>query len=155
MADGKSPTTDRRDPLPTFCFKVDLNIPNASDEPSMAFFKNVQGLSFENEVIDVAAGGVNNTTFRLVGRAKWKNLVFKQGFTKSSAILAWRQEWLGGKMTRANGTIYMLDTALQTQGTWKFFAGWPCKWDLSELDASKSELAIETLEIAHEGLTFS
>jgi phage tail-like protein len=151
--DNKNPSTDRNDPLPTFCFKVDLAI--GAGEPATAFFKGVSGIGFENEVVDVAAGGVNNTTFRLVGRAKWKNLVFKQGFTKSSAVLAWRQQWLSGKMERADGKIIMLNTALQPQGTWSFTAGWPCKWDLAELDASKSELAIETLELAHEGLTFA
>jgi phage tail-like protein len=149
MAD---PTSDRRDPLPAFCFKVELNL--GGDAAAQVFFKSVSGLSFENEVIDVAAGGTNNTTFRLVGRAKWKNLVFKQGFTRDSALLNWRQNWLSGTMVRTDGVITMLDTALQEGGVWKFFAGWPVKWDLSEMDASKSELAIETLEIAHEGLTF-
>jgi phage tail-like protein len=36
--------------------------------------------------------------------------------------------------------------------SWTFVRGWPVKWELSEFDASKNELAIETLEIAHEGL---
>jgi phage tail-like protein len=144
--------TQRRDPLPAFCFQVDLGI--GGDKAVQVYFKSVSGLSFENEVIDVAAGGTNNTTFRLVGRAKWKNLVFKQGFTKDSLVLKWRQEFLSGKMTRYDGSITMLDTALNPTGSWKFFQGWPCKWDLGELDASKSEISIETLELAHEGLTF-
>jgi phage tail-like protein len=37
---------------------------------------------------------------------------------------------------------------------WSFTRGWPTKWEVSELDASKSELSIETLEITHEGLKF-
>jgi phage tail-like protein len=149
---------DRRDPLPAFCFKVSIDIPGGTDDPAVAFFKSVSGLSFETEVIDVRAGGVNDTQFRLVGGMKWKNLVLKQGFTKGSQLLDWQQNWATrkvGSMTRAGGTIIMLDTALQPQGTWTFKAGWPCKWDLSEMDASKSEVLIETLELAHEGLTFS
>ena len=39
--------------------------------------------------------------------------------------------------------------------TWTFSRGWPVKWELSELDASKNEVSIETLEIAHEGLVKS
>jgi len=58
-------------------------------------------------------------------------------------------------MTRTDGTIIQLDTALKVAAKWKFKRGWPCKWEISEFDASKSELAIETLEIAHEGLIFS
>jgi phage tail-like protein len=51
--------------------------------------------------------------------------------------------------------ITQLDTALNAKAEWKFHRGVPVKWELSELDASKSELAIETLEIAHEGLVFT
>jgi phage tail-like protein len=150
--------TTRKDPLPAFCFKVSIDIVGGGDEPATAFFKSVSGLSFETEVIDVASGGVNDTQFRLVGRMKWKNLVLKQGFTKDSQLLKWQKAWATrdiGQMTRADGTIVMLDTALNPQGTWSFKAGWPCKWDMSEMDASKSEIVIETLEIAHEGLKFS
>ena len=58
-------------------------------------------------------------------------------------------------MTRIKtGKIIQLDTALKPVAKWTFVRGWPCKWELSELDASKSELSIETLEIAHEGLKF-
>jgi phage tail-like protein len=81
--------------------------------------------------------------------------VFKQGFTNSSALMTWRQKWLKGEMNRTGGTIIQLDTALKPAAQWDFVRGWPCKWEIGEFDASKSELAIETLEIAHEGLTFS
>ncbi len=57
--------------------------------------------------------------------------------------------------TRVSGTITQLDTALKPVCKWEWEAGWPCKWEMGELDASKNELSIETLEIAHEGLTYS
>jgi phage tail-like protein len=139
----------RNDPLPVFSFLVDLGM------GGQAFFKGVSGLRYETEVVPVRAGGVNNTTYNLVGATKWTNLVFKQGFTKSSALIKWRQEWMVGKhMTRIGGTITQLDTQLRKQAQWTFTRGWPCKWDVSEFDASKSELAIETLEIAHDGLKY-
>jgi phage tail-like protein len=139
----------RNDPLPVFAFKVDLGM------GGQAFFKAVAGLRYETEVVPVRAGGVNNTTYNLVGATKWTNLVFKQGFTKSSSLIKWRQAWMIGKtMHRIGGTITQLDTQLRPQAQWTFERGWPCKWDVSEFDASKSELAIETLEIAHDGLKF-
>jgi phage tail-like protein len=145
-------TTTRKDPLPVFCFRVQLD--NLTDNAD-GFFKSVSGLKFETEVVPVSAGGANDTTFQLPGATKWSNLVFKQGFTNSSALMTWRQQWLQGQMTRTDGTILQLDTALKVAAKWKFKRGWPCKWEISEFDASKSELAIETLEIAHEGLIFS
>ena len=146
-------TTTRKDPLPVFCFKVELNI--GGGEAAVAFFKSVSGIRYETEIVPVRVGGENDTTRQLVGATKWSNLVLKQGFTASSALLKWRQQWLQGTMTRiVQGTITQLDTAMNDAATWTFFRGWPAKWEIGEFDASKSELAIETLEIAHEGITF-
>ena len=147
-----NPSANRKDPLPVFCFKVELGL--GGGKPAAAFFKSVSGLKYETESIPVREGGVNDTTFMLVGATKWSPIVLKNGFTGSSDLLKWREEWLQGKMTRQDGVIIQLDTALQPKAKWKFTRGWPTKWEISEFDASKSELAIETLEIAHEGIKF-
>ena len=145
----------RVEPLPVFCFHVQINIAGSG----VAFFKSVGGLKYETEIIPVREGGANNTTFQLVGATKWNNLVFKQGYTGDSALLKWREEWMmgggsPGKMNRASGTITQLDGNLKERAKWSWVRGWPAKWEISEFDASKSEIAIETLEIAHEGLTW-
>lgn len=148
MADDK-----RNDPLPVFCFHVQMEITGYGKIDT--FFKSVGGLKMETEVIPVREGGANNTTFQLVGATKWSNIVLKKGFTKDSSLVRWRQDWIQGTMHRiSSGTIIQLNTAKQAQASWTFFNGWPCKWEISEFDASKSELAIETLEIAHDGITF-
>src|SRR5690242_20362319 len=54
-------------------------------------------------------------------------------------------------MSRTGGSIIQLDTALKPAATWNFVRGWPVKWEIGEFDASKSELAIENLEIADGG----
>jgi phage tail-like protein len=140
------------DPLPVFCFLVQFTDLSGTTD---TYFKSVSGLRYETEVVPVRAGGANDTTFNLVGATKWSPLVLKQGFMKGSALLKWREQWLtpGAKtMIRSGGTIVQLDTALTPKAAWKFVRGWPSKWELSEFDASKNELAIETLEISHEGL---
>jgi phage tail-like protein len=148
MAESNANATDSTRPLPVFCFKINFDALGVNE----SFFKSVSGLRYETEVIDVRSGGVNTTTYRLMGPTKWANLVFKQGFTKSSKLLKWRNEWLSGTGKRSGGTIELLDTAGKAQQKWTFLQGWPCKWEISEFDASKTELAIETLEIAHHGL---
>lgn len=144
----------RNDPLAVFCFKVDLQLAGTT---ASAFFKSVSGISYETEAVDIKVGGLNDSTWKLVGATKWKNLVFKRGFTADSAILKWRQQWMDrSQMDRVDGKIYQLDSTLKkTLATWTFKSGWQCKWELSEMDASKSEIAIETLEIAHHGLKMS
>ncbi len=141
----------RKDPLPVFCFKVELNFPGGGGGD--AFFKSVSGIKYETEAVPLKEGGVNDTTFQLIGATKWANLVFKQGFTGHSNMLKWREDWITGRaMNRIDGKIHQLDTALQKVATWSFVKGWPIKWEIAEFDATKSEVAIESLEIAHNGI---
>ena len=145
-------TATRRDPLPVYCFKVTLERVPGHDA-AVAFFKSVSGLKYETDVTDFQEGGENGFTHRLVGATKWANIVLKRGFSQSVEFVKWRQQWLEpGAKERISGNIIQLDTKLEEVCTWRFEKGWPCKWELSEMDASKSELAIETLEIAHHGL---
>ncbi len=147
-------SSTRKDPLPVFCFMVSID-KITGGAAGDAFFKSVGGLKYETEILPIKEGGVNDTTWQLPNGMKWGNIVLKQGFTGSSALLTWCQEWMQGKMNRADGTITQLNTALTPVATWKFKAGWPAKWEISEFDASKSELSIESLEIAHHGILFS
>ena len=145
----------RTDPLPAFCFKVTVSIAGQSD--ITAFFKSCGGLSMETEVTEFRAGGVNDSTYKLVGATKWKNIVLKRGFTASTELMDWRSAWLkaGADKKRATITIEQMDTDLKTsKKAWTFVEGWPVKWELSEFDASKNEITIETLEIAHHGIRF-
>jgi len=150
MAANSSKGATRNDPLPVFCFKVVVS--NVGGE---AFFKSVGGLRYETETVPVREGGQNATTYHLIGATKWSNIVLKRGFTKDSGMITWRESWLGRAGTRvAEGVITQLDTALNPQAQWTFYNGFPVKWEIGEFDASKSELAIETLEIAHEGISY-
>ncbi len=147
-----------QDPVTCFCFKVVFS--NIKGSPSdEAYFKSVSGLKYESEVVDYKEGGYNVGVRRCVGPAKWPNLVFKRGFTGSSSLLEWRRMWLqdglSGKLERVTGKIVQLSSDFKPVCSWEFYNGWPCKWEGPEYDASKSELAIETLEVAHEGLTYT
>jgi phage tail-like protein len=150
----KAAKTERKDPYLAFCFKVTLDAVDGFDN-AVGFFKSAGGLKSETEVIDYREGGLNNTTHKLLGATKWGNIVLKRGFGDKS-LSAWRQSWLDpvGKK-RVTGKIEQLDTKGGTLATWTFTEAFPAKWEISEYDAGKSEVSIETLEIAHEGLTAS
>lgn len=146
----------RKDPFLAFCFRVTID--GGISGPKVGFFKSVGGLSYETEVLEHREGGENNTTHKLIAGTKWKNITLKRGFG-GKELIAWRETFLQpagpGKGKRQGGTIEQLaadgDTVV---AKWTWRNGWPVKWELSELDASKSEVSIETLEIAHEGLSF-
>jgi phage tail-like protein len=153
-----STSSQRNDPLTVFCFKVLIEVDGL--DRAEAYFKSVSGLKYETEVTDYKEGGLNVSTHRLFGSTKWPNLVLKKGFTGPPLVhlLNWRRSWLNDApnsvLTRANGEIIQLSSHMDRICSWKFIKGWPCKWEGPEYDASKDELAIETLEIAHEGLIF-
>lgn len=147
----------RYDPLTAFCFS--LQITGVVDE-NEAFFKSVSGLKSEAEVVPYKEGGVNTHSHQLVGPTKWPNLVLKRGFVAGPVfkLLDWRQEWIQDDrrrpLVRREGKIIQLNSQMRPVCSWKFFDGWPCKWEGPDFDASKTELAVETIEIAHSGLFF-
>ena len=83
---------------------------------------------------------------------KYNNIVLKRGWTKDRSLWNWRKKVIDGKTQRAGGAIVLLDEARQPALRWKFREGWPSKWEGPALNGKTSEVAIETLEIAHEGL---
>ncbi len=145
------------DPKTTFCFRVILEF--GDHKSGETFFKSVSGLKYETEVVDYKQGGENLTTRRLVGATKWAPIVFKKGFCGDGKdLINWKKAWMdnsGTPLKRANGKIVQLNSDLSEVSSWQFFNAWPSKWELSEYDASKAEIAIETLEIAHEGLIYT
>ncbi len=157
---GENNSAKRNDPLTTFCFRLILNIPD--QEQAEAYFQSVSGLKIESEVVSFKEGGLNHSTRQLVGPTKWPNIVLRRGFTGGNFhLLKWRLKWLrqAGEddnefLKRASGRVVQLDSRFQEKCSWRFVGGWPCVWEGPEYDATKSELAIETLEIAHEGLEF-
>lgn len=93
-----------------------------------------------------------NTTRKQAGLIKYTNLSLKRGWTQDQSLWNWRQAVLQGTIQRQSGSISLLDEARNKVLSWSFHDGWPVKWEGPALNAKTSEVAIETLEIAHEGL---
>lgn len=142
-------TGNRREAFGAYYFAVE--IAGIQD----AFFRSCSGLQSESEVQELAEGGLNTTTHKLIGRNKYANIVLKQGFSGPPYTL-WnlRQKFLKdtGGIVRFSGTITQMGPGGK-KATWKFEKGWICKWVGPDFDASKNEISIESIEIAHEGLT--
>lgn len=145
-------TGSRREAFGAYYFAVEV------DGIRDAFFRSCSGLKSEAEVVELAEGGLNTTTHKLVGRTKFPNIVLKQGFG-GHQLFKLRKYWLndspgrplGFGSKRISGIITQMGPNGRTQ-KWKFVEGWICKWEGPDFDASKNEVSIETIEIAHEGL---
>jgi phage tail-like protein len=143
MADSGS----RRDPLTTFLFGLKITDIGLDYTDGTAFFKSVSGLKMETEAVDFQEGGVIMFTRKVIGPTKWSNIVLKQGFTGDDKLWKWKMN-----PKRVNGTIVQLGPELKVKCKWEFTNGLCASWTGPEFDASKNELAIESIEIAHEGL---
>jgi phage tail-like protein len=119
----------------------------------------VSGLEATMDIENYDAGGLNGGTLRFPGRIKWANLVFKRGVLAqpdapgTSDFWTWLQSFLDGQGMRKDGTISLLDETQTPTLVWGWSRGLPVKWTGAALNAQQNAVAIEQLEIAHEGLT--
>ncbi|MFN6569602.1 phage tail protein [Dendronalium sp. ChiSLP03b] len=114
-------------------------------------FSEVSGLQAETETEDYQEGGRNNFVHRLPKATKFPNLVLKRGITDSSALWEWHQNVINGDIKRQNGSVVLLDNLSVEKWRWNFVAAYPVKWVGPDLKADGNTVALETLELAHNG----
>jgi phage tail-like protein len=137
----------RDDPYKAFNFLVEI------DGVAVAGFSEVSGLASETEVIEYRTGDAKSGVRKLPGLTKHANIVLRRGVTQDADLWNWRKAVEDGNVDRRNGSIVLLDEARNPVLRWNFSQGWICKWVGPTLRAKGNEVAIETIEIAHEGLT--
>lgn len=136
----------RNDPYKVFNFIVEIDGINA------AGFTECSGLSTTTDVIEYREGNERSGARKLPGLTKFSNIVLKRGMTRSRDLWNWRKTVIDGAVERKSGAIVLLADDRTPVGRFRFRDGWPTKWEGPALNAKSSEVAIETLEIAHEGL---
>jgi phage tail-like protein len=139
------PAPQRNDPYKSFNFRVEIN------GIAHAAFSEVTGLDSETAVIEYRAGG-ENVVRKLPGLTKFGNIVLRRGVTQDAELWNWRKSVVEGNIDRRNGSVVLLDDKRNEVVRWNFHDGWICKWDGPAFNAKANEVAIETIEIAHEGL---
>jgi phage tail-like protein len=85
-------------------------------------------------------------------RVTWTNLTLKKGIGVGTALWDWHYGFVLGRGRRRDGTIMLLDEQRQPQQVWFFRRGLPVKYTGPSLNATQNNVAIETLEVAHEGI---
>lgn len=104
--------------------------------------------------IEYREGNEIPTVRKLPGLIKYGNVTLKWGTTDSMDLYNWRKLVEEGKMGDARRTmaIVVLDEEGNDAARWEFVNAWPTKYDAPDLNATGSDVAIETLEICHEGM---
>ena len=139
-------TAARVDPALGFRFRVTL------DDMAPAGFSDCGGLQVETEVHEYAEGGRNTNMLRFPTRTKHASLTLKRGIV-DPALWAWHDDVVQGRIRRRNGTVAVHDpSGDRVVAEWQFRDAFPCKWVGPELAAGQSAVAVETLELCHQGL---
>ena len=140
-------TGQRVDPYGNFNFLVEI------DGITRAAFHEVSGFDSTIDVIEHREGGENTAVRKLPGMTKHSNIVLKWGLADDADLYNWHRDAVNGKVQRRNGSIVLLDRQGQERMRWNFVNAWPAKWDGPDFNAEGNDIAIETLELAHEGVT--
>ena len=135
-------------PLPKFHFQVKW------DPGTRIGFTEVTGLDKQVEAIEYREGSSKDySKIKMPGLHKFSNLTLKRGqVAKDTEFFDWNNEINLNKVVRRDILISLLDEKHEPVMTWKALNAFPIKVQASDLKADGNEVAIETVEIAHEGL---
>jgi phage tail-like protein len=140
-------TGSRKDPYRQFRFRVEI------DGITQAGFSECTFGDTTTEAVEYREGTELPVMRKLSGLTKYANITLKWGITDSMDIYTWRQQVIdtGADKARKNLSIILIDEAGKDQARWDIHSAWPSKYDPPDFSAKGSEVAIETLEIVHEG----
>ena len=138
-------------PLPKFYFTVDWG--STTDIP----FQEVSGLDIETQIIEYRHGNSPDfSTIKMPGMVKTGNVTMRKGvFAKDNSFWDWYNQIKMNTIARQDVVIKLLDEGGNPTMTWTLRNAWPTKISSTDLKSDGSEVAIESLEISHEGLTIA
>jgi len=118
-------------------------------------FQECSGLDTSLEVEDYKEGGLNDRIRKFPSRVTWSNIVLKRGIGLSDDLWNWHAAYMNGTGVRRDGIIVLENDQHVPLKMWQFQRGLPIKWTGPAFNAKASEVAIESLEIVHEGITLT
>ncbi len=118
-------------------------------------FTEVSGLDVETEVVEYREGSSPEySKIKMPGMQKFSNITLKRGTFKSdNEYFKWWNTVKLNTIERRDVTISLLNEEHAPVVTWKIKNAWPTKIQSTDLKADGNEVAIESMELAHEGLT--
>ena len=150
MADDGSAQSKTVWPLPKFYFEVKW-------DTQVMSFQEVSGLDVEAQVIEYRHG--DNpifSTIKMPGIVQSGNVTMKKGvFVSDNKFWDWYNQIKMNTIKRVPVTISLLDEAGAPTMVWTLANAWPTKITSTDLNAEGNEVAVEEIEIAHEGVTIS
>jgi phage tail-like protein len=115
-------------------------------------FTECSGLEMSLQVEEFREGGNNGRALKFPTRVTWSNITLKKGVGAGTALWDWHYGFTEGKGKRRDGVIALLTDLRAANNIWYFRRGLPVKYTGPALNATQSSVAVESMEIAHEGI---
>jgi phage tail-like protein len=115
-------------------------------------FSECSGLEMSLQVEEFREGGNNGRVLKFPTRVTWSNIMLKKGVGAGTALWDWHYGFTEGKGKRRDGVIVLLTDLRKAHNIWYFRRGLPVKYTGPALNSMQSSVAVESIEIAHEGI---
>ena len=136
------------DLLASYNFRVEL------DGITRAGFKECSGLDSTVNAGTYREGTDPTLALRQIpGLQSFSHIVLKRGLSQDNALWEWHKLALEGRVKRRTISIILRDDQGKDKIWWNIKECWPTKWSGPAMDAAGDNIAIETLELAHEGIS--
>ena len=141
-------TDQRTDPYRAYNFVLEIDgVPKGA-------FSEVGGLTAEGDSVDYREGtDVQPNVRKLVAMRKFSNITLKRGYTADKSLWQWYVNIFNGVADRRNVTIVLMNERREPVLRWNAENAWINKIEGPALKASSNDVAMESLELVHEGLT--
>lgn len=135
------------DPYRVFRFVVEIN------GTRVGGFSEITGLEVRTEVDEHREGGLNDYVHKIPKETRYPNLTLKRGITDKTDLWDWHQQCVLGDVERKSVSVVVLDVTGQEKWRLIFRDAYPVKWNGTDLNASGNTVFVESIELAHHGMT--
>lgn len=140
---------ERVDPYRQFRFRIEIGGKESGG------FQDCTFSDTSTEAIKYREGNEPPVFRKLSGLTEYGNITLKWGITDSVDLYKWRQDVIdkGAAGARKDMAIVLVDETGADKSRWNIVQAWPVKYKPADFSSKTNEVAVETLEIAHEGFT--
>jgi len=143
-------TATRVDPFRNCNFRIEI------DGLAVGAFRECTGLMADGNSVEYRDGtDLSRSVRKLVGLQTYSNITLKRGYTLNAELWNWYRDIVNGVPRRLNGSIILMDEKRADVMRWDIENMWIKKIEGPSFNATANEVAMESIEIVHEGVTLA